>query len=184
MDQYITEDQIRNDPDPKGRYNHGKIWTPQEYRELERLWTKTNLTFEEICNQLGRSHLGVFAKLDKHFHWMLFDFNRHAFRCLNRNEGNNMEPLSKIAIENAQINYPYITQIKEPTMQPTIQTKTLINGQDAANMTDEQIFQKIARLEQEIDKLKAIRAKSTKLEAAITAAEKDVADLVAYVDGR
>lgn len=65
-----------------------------------------------------------------------------------------------------------------------IETKVLIAGIDAATMSDTDIFSKISKLEGEISKLTAIKAKSVKLAAAIAAIEDDVQKLVAYVDGR
>lgn len=65
-----------------------------------------------------------------------------------------------------------------------IETKTFINGIDAAQLTDDQIFQRIANIEKKIDALTAIRAKSTKIQAAIASLEADVQSLVAFVDAR
>ena len=69
-------------------------------------------------------------------------------------------------------------------MNANIETKTFINGIDASTLDDAAIFQRIAKLEQEIDKLRSIRAGSTKLVAAINKLEGGVADLVRYVDAR
>lgn len=65
-----------------------------------------------------------------------------------------------------------------------IETKTYIKGADASTMTDSQIFSRIAGIEQEIDKLKAIRTPSEKLAKTIAELEADVTALAAYVDGR
>lgn len=75
-------------------------------------------------------------------------------------------------------------QPEEITMTKNIETKTLIAGQDAANMTDNEIFQKIAKLEAEVSKLQSIKVASKKLKAAVEALEVDIAKLVEYVDSR
>ena len=201
MNQYLSESRIQNDPNPTRRARHGLVWTKKEYYELQYLWQETDKSFEEICNHLERSHAGVFAKLQQHFKYVVYDSKSYSYKCLYRNQGDSMPFIAGTNVSaaisnttgavncismNSDVRYsiPTPAEYKEPVMQPTIETKTFINGQNAAILTDEQIFQKIARLEQEIDKLKAIRAKSTKLEASIEAMEKDVADLVAYVDAR
>ena len=69
-------------------------------------------------------------------------------------------------------------------MPANIETKTFINGADASELSDNQIFQRIAKLEGEMDKLVGIRAKSVKKDAAIAALQSDIDALVAYVDAR
>lgn len=102
----------------------------------------------------------------------------------------------KLIISNTDSNYQttYVRRIlpiqnHNPTEKTTmttknIETKVLIAGIDAATMSDTDIFSKISKLEGEISKLTAIKAKSVKLAAAISAIEDDVQKLVAYVDGR
>ncbi len=68
--------------------------------------------------------------------------------------------------------------------QKIIETKTYVNGADAANMTDEQIFSAIANVEAEINHLNGVQNKPQKLEAKIAAMQEDIKALVAFVDGR
>ena len=66
----------------------------------------------------------------------------------------------------------------------TIETKTFIEGIDAANLSDEQVFKKIASLENSIKVWSAIENKPKKLDALIEQTKADIKALVAYVDGR
>ena len=67
---------------------------------------------------------------------------------------------------------------------PTIETRVFILGNSAADMTDEQIFNHIARIEGEIKKLKEINSRPKKLEAKLAKMEEDIAALAKYVDER
>lgn len=67
---------------------------------------------------------------------------------------------------------------------PIIETVTRILGRDASTMTDDQIFQLIARQEGEIAMLSGIKAKSKKLEARIAEIQSGIEKLVEYVDSR
>lgn len=69
-------------------------------------------------------------------------------------------------------------------MHANIETKTFINGTEAANMTDSQIFQRIAKLEGEIKALEDIKTKSVKKNEAIEALKADIKAMVDYVDNR
>ena len=74
---------------------------------------------------------------------------------------------------------------QEPAMTaPTIETKTFIQGEDAANLTDAQIFAKISSLEGQITKLDAIKTKPKKLVKVIEDLQADIAKLVEFVDAR
>ena len=66
----------------------------------------------------------------------------------------------------------------------TIETKTFIEGIDAANLSDEQVFKKIASLESSIKAWGAIENKPQKLNALIEQTKADINALVSYVDGR
>ena len=67
---------------------------------------------------------------------------------------------------------------------PTIETKTFIQGEDASNMTDAQIFNRIAKLEDEIDKLSKIKNQPKKLQALIQTKQDDINKLIEFVDAR
>lgn len=76
---------------------------------------------------------------------------------------------------------------KEPTMitkTPVFEKRVFINGQAAASMTDDQLFEVIENLEREVARLDAIQAKPEKLGKKITKLEKAIDRIKAYVDAR
>lgn len=84
---------------------------------------------------------------------------------------------------------PHVTfDTKEPTMNKTaiieITTKTLVNGQDVATMSDASIYDLIAAQEAEIERLSAIKAKPKKLMAEIEKRQAGIAALVAHLDSK
>ena len=77
------------------------------------------------------------------------------------------------------------TTKKELTMsKPLIESKVFVNGIDATDMADSEIFRLIAKTEDEIAKLRAIKTASKKLSGAISKLEADVTKLAEYVDSR
>lgn len=66
----------------------------------------------------------------------------------------------------------------------TITTQTNINGRDAAQYTDEQLYDMIRQHEAEIEKLNGIVHKPKSLTDKITALENGIKSLVAYMDER
>lgn len=75
----------------------------------------------------------------------------------------------------------------QPTEQSTmlkITTKTLLNGKDIAEMTDEQLFDAIASAEAEIEKCQAINAKPKALQAKIEELRGGINALVAHMDAK
>lgn len=165
----IYQTDLRHDPQPQGRPNHGARWTPEDYEKLRRLWFDTKEPFSNVCNAMGRSWSAVIAKLSEQG-WVKYDDSLSGYTYCRNNA--------------TEVNEFESATTKENTMTANIETKTFIAGIDASTMDDTQVFQHIAKLEREIDKLVGIRTKSTKLAAAIKALEKDVADLAAYVDAR
>lgn len=169
----IDTTMIGYDPNPQNRRNHGARWTPEHYNQLEHLWYYTDCPFSTICDEMERSYASIIAKLQERGYVKLNSNNM-------RYEGQRRAHLHQT--QTTSINE---TATKEDTtMNANIETKTFINGIDASTLDDAAIFQRIAKLEQEIDKLRSIRAGSTKLVAAINKLEGDVADLVRYVDAR
>lgn len=80
-----------------------------------------------------------------------------------------------------------ISTWKEPAMTTTktpivITTKTLVNGQDIAEMADSQVYDLIARQEADIKELEKIEAKPKKLVAEIEKRRAGIAALVAHLD--
>jgi hypothetical protein len=158
---------LKHDPHPTGRPNHGAKWTPQQYSALKEYWHTTNMSIPEIADAMGRSWASVIAKL-KEQGLVRLDMDLNGYTYHNR-KPNKTQPT---------------TTEEEIMSNANIETKTFIAGTDASTMDDAQVFRHIAKLEGEVDKLKAIRAKSTKLAAAIEKLECDIAALVAYVDAR
>lgn len=69
-------------------------------------------------------------------------------------------------------------------MAANIETKVFIQGVDATQVTDSQIFSSIARIEQEIEALEKIQNKPETLKAKINSMWADVKALAEYVDTR
>lgn len=147
------------------RENHGKLWT-EEHKEALRNMFHSGDTLQEICEQLQRPADGTINKMVQ-LRLIHYDAVTNIYtRC-------HTQPKAKP------------TQPEEPTMtHATIETKTFIEGIDAANMGDEQIFKKIASLENSIKAWSAIENKPKKLDAMIEQTKDDIKALVAYVDGR
>lgn len=65
-----------------------------------------------------------------------------------------------------------------------IETKTVIFGLDAANMTDQQLIDAIKRVEGDISKLKEVKTKSKKIASNIAELESNLDAIVAVLDAR
>jgi hypothetical protein len=79
-------------------------------------------------------------------------------------------------------NHP--TEKEETMTAKNIETRTYIHGNNAADMTDSQIFEAIRQLENRKASLEGIKAKPAKLKAQLADIDKDIAAMVAYVDNR
>lgn len=81
-----------------------------------------------------------------------------------------------------------LKQVGETTMamkpQDVIETQVNVFGENAANMTDDQCFDAIAKVEKEIDRLTNVTSKSTKLKARVQEMKNQLQALVDYVDNR
>lgn len=151
--------------DSEIRSNHGRIWTPEHLARLDDLF-HDGASLAEMCEELQRPADGTLKKLVQR-------------RLLN------LDSLTNTYTRRQTKPKALPTQPEEPTMtHATIETKTFIEGIDAANMSDEQIFKKIANLENSIKAWSAIENKPKKLDALIEQTKADIKALVAYVDGR
>ena len=65
-----------------------------------------------------------------------------------------------------------------------LETKIFLNGRDASDFSDAEIFSAIAQVEGEIERLEKIKHKPEKLKKAIAKLESDIDDAVKYVDAR
>lgn len=78
----------------------------------------------------------------------------------------------------------HIFKPKEDSTMLNIKNVTLINGQDASELDNDQIFAMIANTEKQIKKLQEIEAKPKALEAKIKALKESIENLVKIVDSR
>lgn len=65
-----------------------------------------------------------------------------------------------------------------------ITTKTLLNGKDIAELTNEQLFEAIASAEAEIEKCQAIKTKPKALQAKIVELQEGIVTLVDHMDAK
>lgn len=80
-----------------------------------------------------------------------------------------------------------IITLKEITMNataPAIEVKTFIRGVEAKDLSDDQIFNEIRRIEKDIEELDKVKSKPKKLAAKIEEMHKSIKELTEYVDGR
>lgn len=153
------------------RARHGQIWSSNELRALEKLFSE-GADLEEMCDKLKRPADGVVIKLAYIGCIRAVPGSRDEFECL--------MPRSTPTTDEAQ------PRAEENTMSttPVIETKVLIKGREATDVTDREIFAEIARLEGEMAKLQAIKNKPKKLEEALSAMQADIDKLIAFVDAR
>lgn len=155
------------------RARHGRPWTAEEYGLLRKSFMQGH-SLQQMCELLQRPADGTLNKL-RYLRLVEFD-SRRCCDCY-------------VALP---INHPArlahsTTELKkeEPTMNKNlIETKTFVNGIDASDMSDTEIFSLIAKTEAEIGKLEAIKTPSKKLAEAIAKLKTGVAELAEYVDNR
>lgn len=75
---------------------------------------------------------------------------------------------------------------QENTMNPEniIKTKVYVSGNDASDLTDDQLFAQVATVEKEIERLDAIKTKPKKLEVRIAEMKSQLDELIKYIDSR
>ena len=161
------------------RKRHGLPWLTTELSSLRELYQEGR-SLQEMCEMLERPATGTLTKLV-------------GVGCLSRETDTRSYrsiyyyrmPLAEdTAAVNEAINQTETTQ-KEPAMTAKlIENKVYINGTDATDLSDKEIFVLIAKTEAEIDKMKAIKTPSKKLAAAIDKLQEDVVKLATYVDER
>lgn len=181
--------------DKEIRCNHGKPWAYSHVETLRRLAFR-RASLQEMCVTLGRSCAGVIPQLLKHgligrdetcdvVKYYYLDAPVTGLK----HSDNEFYPLPDT--DNRSVIPQSTTSTKTEsnsmnTALPAIQvkTKTFIHGQDAMSLTDDQIFDLIAKKEADIAALRNIKAVSLKLTARIGAIENDISALVAFVDAR
>lgn len=156
--------------DPAGPFpNRGKPWSVEQSVRLKSAFSGEN-SMQDICTDFGRTPGAILSQAV-------------LLRILEREPREGTSYIYRYFYREAKqpINQP----TEEITMTtPNIEVKTFIAGADAAAMTDGQIFQKIAQLENEIAKLSAIKTKPKKLVSTIEKLQEDINLLVQYVDDR
>lgn len=174
---------VKDETDPP---NHGTLWTFTAITNLKRMFLdKAGLL--TLCREFGRTQVSILKKLEALS--LIYPANGRYYLS-NDSEiaifGSHPEPTGKGYDEpNLASKTPICNKqpIKENDM-PTIETKVFISGQLATEMTDMQIFSKIAKLEDGIEVLKRVKARPIKLTAMINEMQQDVLKLVEYVDNR
>ena len=146
--------------------NSGKRWDSEELAAL-RYNYNLGLDLTEICTRHKRPKSGVLNKLCE-------------LRILRYSSAN----YSYIVVAKPKNDSQTETEKEIIMSNANIENKVFIQGKDATEMTDAQIFSLIAKLESEQDKLSQIKNKPKKLVAAIHALTLDIEMLVEYVDGR
>lgn len=145
----------------KNLENSGKKWEVEELAALRENYN-LGLSLHDICVRHKRQKLGVLNKLCE------LQILRNSYIVVAKPKNvNKSETEKEIIMSDANI-----------------ENKVFIQGKDATEMTDSQIFSLIAKLESEQDKLSQIKNKPKKLVAAIHALTLDIEMLVEYVDGR
>ena len=145
------------------RARHGLAWAPAEYASLVKLFVAGH-DLEYISEALLRPADGVISKL-QHCGFIRYDSTDNLYHVINPPK-------------------PATTKRESTMSKQLIEFKVFINGTDATDMTCAEIFQLIAKTEDEIAKLRAIKTASKKLSGAISKLEADVIKLAEYVDSR
>lgn len=150
----------------KNLENSGKRWEVEELAALRENYN-LGLSLHDICVRHKRPKSGVLNKLCE-LRLLRYNSANYSYIVVAKPKNvNKTETEKEIIMSNANI-----------------ETKVFIQGKDATEMTDAQIFSLIAKLESEQDKLSQIKNKPKKLVAAINALTLDIEMLVEYVDGR
>lgn len=139
--------------------------------ELKKLIRKVDQNYASIYYRVGPKIERNSRGYSKEFFLCNLDYSQLKSRVISHNPNS--------------INYLDNLIMTTTTTQPkTIETKTFINGQDASTLSDQQIFDLIEILENEIKRAGAIKNRPEKLAELINQKEADIKALVAYVDGR
>lgn len=150
----------------KNLENSGKKWEAEELSALVENYN-LGLSLHDMCVRHKRPKSGVLNKLCELRILRYSSANYNYIVVAKPKNVNKVETEKEIVMSNANI-----------------ENKVFIQGKDATEMTDAQIFSLIAKLEGEQDKLSQIKNKPKKLVAAIHALTLDIEMLVEYVDGR
>lgn len=185
------------------RERHGRPWTQYEIEILLDVWSNTDLPLSLICENMRRPELECLSKLQDHGLVKPEAVKGHytgSYVVTDKPEktkffgtlppwalspGNASDSDSDNERVSAKPNPKPPTETKDEIMSnPNIETKTFIGGVDAVNLSDDQIFDAIAKVEKQIATLSGVLNKPKKLVAKIEALRDDVQALVDFVDSR
>ena len=151
------------------RKRHGMPWEASEFSMLKACFARGD-SLQMICACMERPPAGVLAKLVQ-------------LGCISYDTSSGLYYIrGASAPKSVSKSQPKKENIMAKAV--TIETKTFINDIDAATLTDEQIFMKIAELENVIKAYGGIANKPKKLLATIARLENNIKELVVYVDNR
>jgi hypothetical protein len=174
--------------------NHGFAWTPQEIRDLiTRFYSGVRIGDLAVIHRRKRNAIALklqgLGQIEYDGIQSRYRVKEHPMSLVSTSTAigtmavsTNSVPISNggTYVTNATIN----TQGETKVADKNIETKVFIKGVDAANLTDSQIFDRISNLEQQIANLNKIENKPKKLTTAIKDLQKDIRDMIDYVDSR
>jgi hypothetical protein len=169
----------------------GKIWEEQEKEDLYDMLC-ARMPLQEICVKLARTSLaicerGVLIGVLKKTVEADYVFVKPRIRLKSPDtiQVSNNEVNQTTFTENEEMNYP-TANVNTTSMPPqkAFETKVIIFGRDAANMTEQELINAIKQVEGEIARLKEVKTKSKKIAANIADLESQLASIVEVLDAR
>lgn len=169
----------------------GKFWSDREEEDLLHM-LDARMPLQEICEKLGRTSLGVCERgvnlgVLKRTVESDFVFAKPQIRLKSPDtiQVSNNEVNQSTLMENEEMSYPTITATAmSMPPQKAFETKVIIFGRDAANMTEQELINAIKQVEGEIARLKEVKTKSKKIAANIADLESQLASIVEVLDAR
>jgi hypothetical protein len=158
---------------PSHPENHMKPWTQADHDRLT-IFFKYD-SFDQLCSRMGRTNLSVLAKLEQ----------KGLIKGLNSGEYFIQPEKKEPEVTNYDPTLQPLSNSQTPAMtHKNIETRTFIDGKDAAKISDVAIFGKIAELEAQLATWEAIQHKPDALIKAMAKLETEIIALGAYVDTR
>jgi hypothetical protein len=156
--------------------NHGALWTPQQEHKLKSLF-EMGRDLEGLCEAMGRTTDSLTCRLGK-MGLITYDNTTNKYHYAHIINAHRLTQPTPVSATQTQ-------PTKEIIMSAAnIETKTFIGGVEASQLSDAQIFNQIHKLEVEVGRWEGIQNRPKKLDKLIAGIQKDIADLVKYVDGR
>lgn len=180
---------------PENCPNHNGTWDTKTLETLIDLM-RDGCSLQELCKHMGRTRGSIISRLQTmgfiepvnssvQGYYGPWKYTSSALIRINKSKlpKANMASTGPTFIKSST-EQNYISQPKETTMTTIIETRTFIQGTDAANLSDDAIFNLIHKLEGEVAGLRVIKTQPKKLAAKIAKMEEDIKALSDYVDGR